>query len=135
MPPDKPIPHGTVNGYNNLGCRCDQCREAIRNYQPRKDAVTRYHRRQGIRPWKQYLAEVEPPHGTESRYRNYNCRCRMCKEQASAERNHRRRTHPPVCHKSHSSYANGCRCADCREATRLYHQQRRAQNRAKSVRP
>ena len=22
------IPHGTTNGYNNYGCRCDECREA-----------------------------------------------------------------------------------------------------------
>jgi hypothetical protein len=133
--PNKPTPHGTVNGYNNYRCRCDLCREAIRAYQPLKDAIERHRRAVlGIRPWDQYLAEIEPRHGTESRYRK-GCRCTSCRSQASAERAHRRRTHPVICHKSASSYANGCRCADCREATRLYHQQRRARNGAKSVRP
>lgn len=30
---DKPIPHGTLGGYTNHGCRCDQCLEAHRDYQ------------------------------------------------------------------------------------------------------
>ena len=25
---DRPTPHGTVNGYRNYGCRCDECRRA-----------------------------------------------------------------------------------------------------------
>jgi hypothetical protein len=27
-----PIPHGTVNGYSNYGCRCDECRTAEITY-------------------------------------------------------------------------------------------------------
>jgi hypothetical protein len=30
--PDDPRWHGTRNGYTNLGCRCDFCREAERVY-------------------------------------------------------------------------------------------------------
>lgn len=30
MLPDDDPRHGTPNGYNNLGCRCPECREAQR---------------------------------------------------------------------------------------------------------
>jgi hypothetical protein len=29
----KPLPHGKVWCYSKLGCRCDECRKAIREYQ------------------------------------------------------------------------------------------------------
>lgn len=27
--PSKPTPHGTLNGYKNYGCRCDECKAAM----------------------------------------------------------------------------------------------------------
>lgn len=29
---EKPIPHGTTNGYRHFGCRCQKCRDAHREY-------------------------------------------------------------------------------------------------------
>jgi galactose-1-phosphate uridylyltransferase len=29
----RPLPHGKVWCYSKLGCRCDECRKAIREYQ------------------------------------------------------------------------------------------------------
>ena len=51
--------HGTVYRYNR-GCRCDECKQAIR------DA---HIRRREAGPKK---------HGTPSAYSNYGCRCRRC---------------------------------------------------------
>lgn len=31
--PNTPIPHGTLGGYTNHGCRCDDCRRANRENQ------------------------------------------------------------------------------------------------------
>lgn len=35
-----PFPHGTVNGYVNLGCFCDDCRAAVKTY---RNDVARIH--------------------------------------------------------------------------------------------
>jgi hypothetical protein len=39
-PTHRPFPHGTAHGYNNLGCRCADCRDAntasTRDYRARK---------------------------------------------------------------------------------------------------
>lgn len=45
-----------------------------------------------LRPRDVYLAEVEPPHGTESRYvsRRFRCRCDECRAAASSARRTRR---------------------------------------------
>lgn len=68
--PDKPIPdeiHGTVNGYTNYGCRCDDCRAAVRAQRQKNKAAR--------------TAKPIPPrvHGTANGYGNYGCRCDDCK--------------------------------------------------------
>lgn len=35
------IPHGTANGYDRYGCRCDECREARRLYAAARREVVR----------------------------------------------------------------------------------------------
>ena len=88
LAPDDPR-HGTANGYQNLGCRCDRCREAHRV------AHLEYTHRAGRhRPYAVYLAERypgPPPHGTESRYGNpHRCRCDECRAAGAAGRRARR---------------------------------------------
>lgn len=56
--------HGTYNGYSNLGCRCQPCRdanaEATRAFRAKRDPA------------------LAPEHGTVSTYNNYCCRCNEC---------------------------------------------------------
>jgi hypothetical protein len=42
---DHIIRHGTVNEYNNYGCRCDRCRDAWAAYRPRSRSLDRYRAR------------------------------------------------------------------------------------------
>ena len=59
--------HGTVNGYNNLHCRCERCVEAW--------SVFSKIRRSGARN----LAPDDPRHGTPSGYHYWSCRCELCR--------------------------------------------------------
>ena len=58
--------HGTLNGYSNLGCRCDSCRVAH----------TRYCAEAKLRRFARGCPEHL--HGTPGGYGNYGCRCRDC---------------------------------------------------------
>jgi hypothetical protein len=87
LAPDDPR-HGTLNGYANLGCRCDQCRAANTDY-----CRAYQHRAGRHKPYAEWLASVEGchvPHGTETRYTQGGCRCEDCKRAASTARNRRR---------------------------------------------
>jgi hypothetical protein len=81
--------HGTANGYKNLACRCDACREAWRIYH-----AEMMHRLGYERPRAVFLAErypEPPPHGTETRYGGkWRCRCDECREAARLARARRR---------------------------------------------
>lgn len=71
--------HGTVNGYNNLRCRCDRCRTA----------ATRHHAEdKKVRQSKPIPGHV---HGTENGYGNWGCRCLHCTSVWSAASMERRR--------------------------------------------
>jgi hypothetical protein len=39
------VRHGTVNEYNNYGCRCDRCRDAWAAYSPRARSLDRHRAR------------------------------------------------------------------------------------------
>lgn len=69
--------HG-MNGYSNLGCRCDICREAntAYNLSMREVRARRIAADPSIRP-----------HGVETTYLNYRCRCAECR----AEHNRRQK--------------------------------------------
>ena len=63
--------HGTENGYKNLGCRCDRCREA------HAEAVRASRIRRTMNPVPSHL------HGTLNAYVNYACRCADCRRVAN----------------------------------------------------
>lgn len=66
--------HGTRNGYVNLGCRCDPCR----------DANARWHlARRAERAVS--LSPNDPRHGRHTTYSNHGCRCGRCRA-ASTQR-------------------------------------------------
>lgn len=56
--------HGSRGRYN-VGCRCDECRRAMRDYN------------------RSLRSRTPPNHGTESAYRNFGCRCDACKRAGS----------------------------------------------------
>ena len=71
--------HGTASSYNNLGCRCDDCRAAA--------SAARA-------TWVQSLQDrnfADVPHGTPSGYRNWGCRCEQCTCVRAAEARERQR--------------------------------------------
>lgn len=77
--------HGTVNGYNNLGCRCPQCRAAwvvCQKEQRLKRAAK--------------LSPNDPRHGKASTYFNHMCRCDKCKKGRQAADHLSRGTKPRV---------------------------------------
>ena len=65
LAPDDPR-HGTTNGYSNLGCRCDECREANRLGHAKYMAQVRAEGR--------ILGE----HGSRLAY-DSGCRCDKCR--------------------------------------------------------
>ena len=69
LAPDDPR-HGTTNGYGNLGCRCEACREAHRQNH------NRYMKK--VRESGQLLGDAAK-HGTSYRY-DVGCRCDECRE-------------------------------------------------------
>lgn len=65
--------HGTINGYSNHKCRCDDCRAAWRGY-------TRELRRRKVgQPIPDSVG-----HGKVSTYTNWMCRCEPCTKAATA---------------------------------------------------
>jgi hypothetical protein len=73
--------HGTVNAYNNLGCRCGPCKAASKRSQ--RDQRGKRMNARVIRDNTWYHPAA--PHGTYNGYTNYGCRCTPCR---SAGRRH-----------------------------------------------
>lgn len=71
--PDDPR-HGTPNGYGNLGCRCDACKEANR------EDHARYMER--VRRTGELANKGE--HGSSYRY-DVGCRCDECRDAHNAK--------------------------------------------------
>lgn len=67
--------HGTTNGYGNLGCRCERCREANR-------IAHAQYRRKAITEGRLVTEDVE--HGTPYRY-DVGCRCDPCRQAHNAK--------------------------------------------------
>lgn len=70
--------HGTLNGYNNRGCRCQGCRDAA------AANMRQYKERLKARPVPDHV------HGSTNGYGTYGCRCPRCKT-ANGEAAARRR--------------------------------------------
>jgi hypothetical protein len=73
--------HGTHNGYKNLGCRCDRCKEANRIEEAKVKARRIARFRNG---------EAEVTHGLYTTYGNWGCRCRPCTDAWVADHRARR---------------------------------------------
>lgn len=59
--------HGTTNGYSNLRCRCQPCRDAHTAYCLKR------------RDERSQLDIPEWMHGNYSTYANWMCRCDLCR--------------------------------------------------------
>lgn len=71
-----------------------------------------------------------PDHGTVTRYRNYKCRCLMCRaahREATARNRADRLASGRLSHGTRSAYDAGCRCVDC---TRVHKEAHRAYRRS-----
>jgi len=64
--PDDPR-HGTTNGYGNLGCRCERCRQANR-----ENHLAYMHKQRAA-------GRVLGRHGSTLAY-DTGCRCQVCRE-------------------------------------------------------
>jgi hypothetical protein len=64
--------HGTISGYQYHGCRCDECRTAMRAAK---------------RKWVASVKGTEPrEHGTLTGYVNHYCRCDLCRAEGARYR-------------------------------------------------
>ena len=78
MTPDDPR-HGSVNGYSNLACRCQPCKNAW------AAAVRKRKAERTLR------GPSDDIHGKTTTYTNWGCRCRPCTDaHATYYRNLRR---------------------------------------------
>lgn len=74
LAPDDPR-HGTVNGYGNLKCRCQPCRDAW-SARCKDLRAVRAARLAGEAPM--HVLSVTPEHGRWTTYQNHGCRCEAC---------------------------------------------------------
>jgi hypothetical protein len=88
--------HGKASTYSNYSCKCEKCTEAWRIYH-----LAYLHRSGRHKPMAQWRAEQAarrennpPAHGTETRYSNYKCRCKLCKKASADARRRRRHANP-----------------------------------------
>src|ERR1043166_3390219 len=72
---DPTVPHGTISGFTNWGCRCERC-EAVGPPYTRKQ-LRRWHKRV-LREVRNGTREIKH-HGTQYAYMTYGCRCDRCK--------------------------------------------------------
>lgn len=125
MPKGQPgtkAPHGTISRYTAHDCRCRACKDAIVSWRREK---------YGYKSLEEHLADIEPEHGSESRYTSprFKCRCEACREAANAARRERRK-HPNVKVHGRAGNKNGCRCQVCRDAQNAYMREYRRRRRA-----
>lgn len=101
-----PREHGTTAMYYTEKCRCEDCRQAAREYRE-----SRKHLR---------LEPDDPRHGTPNGYSNWRCRCDLCKAAVLVDRKRTRAQGLPDGDERHgtvSGYTNwGCRCRECTDA-------------------
>ena len=76
----KPIKHGTLSGYHNHKCRCDECRAAATEYERRRREANKA---KGNPPVKKKMPKGPVPHGTPNGYNAHKCRCDACKAAAA----------------------------------------------------
>lgn len=78
-PGDGDARHGTTNGYSNLKCRCQDCRDAWASWYK----ADRYAREAQLS--RAVPGRYQPEHGKASTYENWLCRCDPCRTAHSAK--------------------------------------------------
>ena len=132
-------PHGTHGRYSNHGCRCDLCKQAIRDYR----AELRV--RKGLPPQEPRRAAE---HGTHGRYSNHGCRCDACTKanrDDCREYDYRTGRRRPMAehlaeikakaaenHATEGTYKR-CKCDACRAAATAARRSRRARRAVSAV--
>lgn len=111
--------HGKTSTYTNKGCRCEECREAVRKYQ--QSRAKNPGGKRGRKP-------SEIVHGTQTGYYTKKCRCEECTEAAKAYqmalRNERSLPEGDPRHGTSNGYTNfRCRCDLCRKAVADYNRE------------
>ncbi|WP_158608006.1 hypothetical protein [Nocardia panacis] len=80
------LTHGKVSSYTS-GCRCTECREALRRYTA--DLRARRRARRVIVKGRPFAAVDQNgnylQHGTPSTYQNWGCRCFSCRVAKAAD--------------------------------------------------
>lgn len=122
--------HGTRSRFN-LGCRCDPCRIADREYKRAWAAA-----RKGKEPesWEEYIARISEgrEHGASS-YSKRGCRCDTCREAnrvrgVTWRQKVRGGPIPDHVHGTYGGYTNwGCRCVSCSLIARITMRKPRAE--------
>lgn len=133
------IPHGTIAGYRNHGCRCHACRGAnakeMREYRAQHASLVI----DGVHP--------SAPHGTANGYVAYGCRCEPCTaaqrallKQWRARRFSERKkvdgrlVHPTADHGTSYAYKGfGCRCNVCSANEKVRQAERYQRRKAAAV--
>lgn len=80
--------HGSENGYRNVGCRCQPCRDAHARYQ-REKVAKRMAERIEIDG---RLVHPRAEHGRPTSYYNYRCQCRDCTDAAAEQVRNRKKS-------------------------------------------
>ena len=98
--------HGTLPGYQGGKCRCDDCRDARKQYNDSRKSLS--------------LPEDDERHGTLNAYYNWNCRCDDCKGARLQKTEEKKKENLPDGDSRHgqvSSYVNfNCRCYPCKKS-------------------
>jgi len=98
--------HGTLPGYQGGKCRCDDCKDARRQYNNSRKSLS--------------LPEGDERHGTLNAYYNWNCRCDDCKSARYQEAENKKQNNLPADDNRHGQVATyttlGCRCYPCKKA-------------------
>lgn len=108
------LKHGSYSTYVNKKCRCDECREAAREYQRTKRGT----QPDGDGVYRRGRKEKALEHGTYTGYQK-GCRCEQCRAALSEYSRSRRVGLEPgdPRHGTSNGYTNlGCRCDLCRAA-------------------
>jgi hypothetical protein len=83
--------HGTRNGYQYYGCRCEDCRGANRDH-GRAEYLKHHPGARSYRTPPLVETPDDPRHGTANGYVNHGCRCQPCRDaNAAAMREYRAR--------------------------------------------
>lgn len=87
------VKHGTVNEYQNYGCRCDACREVAMAYIMNRKRCEKCGGPRSPRKGQRFCQSCSPhfqeTHGIAG-YKRRHCRCDVCRAAAAAQKRRQR---------------------------------------------